>query len=75
MFVLHIHTEYILSYAPAIKPFGMKTITYREGTTKATIDGLTPGERYIFKIRATNRRGMGPQSKAFSVAMPRCKHI
>ncbi|XP_054877452.1 fibronectin type III domain-containing protein 1 isoform X2 [Poeciliopsis prolifica] len=63
--------EYILSYAPAIKPFGMKTITYREGTTKATIDGLTPGERYIFKIRATNRRGMGPQSKAFSVAMPR----
>ncbi|XP_014873120.1 fibronectin type III domain-containing protein 1 isoform X3 [Poecilia latipinna] len=63
--------EYILSYTPAIKPFGMKTITYREGTTKATIDGLTPGERYIFKIRATNRRGMGPQSKAFSVAMPR----
>uniref|UniRef100_A0A3P9NEP5 Fibronectin type III domain containing 1 n=1 Tax=Poecilia reticulata TaxID=8081 RepID=A0A3P9NEP5_POERE len=63
--------EYILSYAPAIKPFGMKSITYREGTTKATIDGLTPGERYIFKIRATNRRGMGPQSKAFSVAMPR----
>ncbi|MED6273060.1 hypothetical protein CHARACLAT_002863 [Characodon lateralis] len=63
--------EYILSYAPAMKPFGMKSLTYRGGITTATIDGLTPGERYIFKIRATNRRGMGPQSKAFSVAMPR----
>ncbi|KAM9703268.1 fibronectin type III domain-containing protein 1 isoform 2-T2 [Menidia menidia] len=62
--------EYILSYAPAMKPFGMKSTTYRGSTTTATIDGLTPGERYIFKIRATNRRGMGPQSKAFSVAMP-----
>ncbi|XP_038137582.1 fibronectin type III domain-containing protein 1 isoform X1 [Cyprinodon tularosa] len=63
--------EYILSYAPAKDPFGMKTVTYRESTSTATIDGLTPGENYIFKIRATNRRGMGPQSKAFSVAMPR----
>ncbi|XP_032399019.1 fibronectin type III domain-containing protein 1 isoform X1 [Etheostoma spectabile] len=60
--------EYILSYAPAMKPFGMKSVTYR-GTT-ATIDGLTPGERYIFKIRATNRRGQGPQSKVLSVIMP-----
>ncbi|XP_061602683.1 fibronectin type III domain-containing protein 1 isoform X2 [Cololabis saira] len=62
--------EYILSYAPAMKPFGMKTMTYRGSATTTTIDGLTPGERYIFKIRATNRRGMGPQSKTFSVAMP-----
>ncbi|XP_029985073.1 fibronectin type III domain-containing protein 1 isoform X2 [Sphaeramia orbicularis] len=62
--------EYILSYAPAMKPFGMKTVTYRGSITSATIDGLTPGDRYIFKIRATNRRGQGPQSKAFSVAMP-----
>ncbi|KAM6915144.1 fibronectin type III domain-containing protein 1 [Xenentodon cancila] len=62
--------EYILSYAPAMKPFGMKSMTYRGSTATATIDGLTPGERYIFKIRATNRRGMGPQSKTFSVAMP-----
>uniref|UniRef100_A0A8C6LUU7 Fibronectin type III domain containing 1 n=1 Tax=Nothobranchius furzeri TaxID=105023 RepID=A0A8C6LUU7_NOTFU len=62
--------EYILSYAPAMRPFGMKSVTYRGSTTTATIDGLTQGERYIFKIRATNRRGMGPQSKAFSVAMP-----
>ncbi|TDH00483.1 hypothetical protein EPR50_G00188940 [Perca flavescens] len=61
--------EYILSYAPAMKPFGMKSVTYR-GTT-ATIDGLTPGDRYIFKIRATNRRGQGPQSKVLSVVMPR----
>ncbi|KAG7274876.1 hypothetical protein CRUP_014661 [Coryphaenoides rupestris] len=62
--------EYILSYAPAMKPFGMKSITYRSGTTSATIDGLTPGDRYIFKIKATNRRGQGPLSKVFSVAMP-----
>ncbi|XP_028253627.1 fibronectin type III domain-containing protein 1 isoform X2 [Parambassis ranga] len=62
--------DYILSYAPAMKPFGMKSLTYRGSTASATIDGLTPGDRYIFKIRATNRKGMGPQSKAFSVAMP-----
>ncbi|KAM9840245.1 fibronectin type III domain-containing protein 1 [Aulostomus maculatus] len=62
--------EYILSYAPAMKPFGMKSVTYRGTTTSANIDGLTPGDRYIFKIRATNRRGQGPQSKAFSVVMP-----
>ncbi|KAF3702915.1 Fibronectin type III domain-containing protein 1 Activator of G-protein signaling 8 Precursor [Channa argus] len=62
--------EYILSYAPAMKPFGMKSLTYRGSTTTATIDGLTPGDRYIFKIRATNRRGQGPQSKAYTVAMP-----
>ncbi|XP_039388954.1 fibronectin type III domain-containing protein 1 isoform X1 [Mauremys reevesii] len=62
--------EYILSYAPALKPFGAKSITYRGGTTSAIIDGLQPGERYIFKIRAANRRGQGPQSKAFSVIMP-----
>ncbi|KAK0139303.1 Fibronectin type III domain-containing protein 1 [Merluccius polli] len=62
--------EYILSYAPATKPFGMKSVTYRSSTTSATIDGLTPGDRYIFKIKATNRRGQGPLSKAFSVAMP-----
>uniref|UniRef100_UPI0037E7A4C7 fibronectin type III domain-containing protein 1 n=1 Tax=Semicossyphus pulcher TaxID=241346 RepID=UPI0037E7A4C7 len=60
--------EYILSYAPAMKPFGMKSLTYRGST--ATIDGLIPGDRYIFKIRATNRRGQGPQSKVFSVVMP-----
>ncbi|XP_017267489.1 fibronectin type III domain-containing protein 1 isoform X3 [Kryptolebias marmoratus] len=66
-------TEYILSYAPAMKPFGMKSVTYRGGTTTATIDGLTPGERYIFKIRAANRRGMGPQSKVFSVVMPQSR--
>ncbi|XP_070705231.1 fibronectin type III domain-containing protein 1 [Pempheris klunzingeri] len=62
--------EYILSYAPAMKPFGMKSVTHRGSTTSATVDGLTPGDRYIFKIRATNRRGQGPQSKAFSVVMP-----
>ncbi|XP_041814866.1 fibronectin type III domain-containing protein 1 [Chelmon rostratus] len=62
--------EYILSYAPAMKPFGMKSVTHRGSTTTATIDGLSPGERYIFKIRATNRRGQGPQSKVFSVVMP-----
>ncbi|XP_019382595.1 PREDICTED: fibronectin type III domain-containing protein 1 isoform X2 [Gavialis gangeticus] len=62
--------EYILSYAPALKPFGAKSITYPGSTTSAIIDGLQPGERYIFKIRAANRRGQGPQSKAFSVAIP-----
>ncbi|XP_034999631.2 fibronectin type III domain-containing protein 1 isoform X1 [Hippoglossus stenolepis] len=62
--------EYILSYAPAMKPFGMKSVTLRGSTTTATVDGLKPGERYIFKIKATNRRGQGPQSKAFSIAMP-----
>ncbi|XP_041830969.1 fibronectin type III domain-containing protein 1 isoform X2 [Melanotaenia boesemani] len=67
--------EYILSYAPAMKPFGMKSTTYSGSTTTTTIDGLTPGERYIFKIRATNRRGMGPQSKVFSVAMPESRSI
>lgn len=56
-----------------MKPFGMKSVTYRGSTTTATIDGLTPGDRYIFKIKATNRRGQGPQTKAFSVAMPGCK--
>jgi len=56
-----------------MKPFGMKSITYRSGTTSATIDGLTPGDRYIFKIKAINRRGQGPLSKAFSVAMPGSK--
>uniref|UniRef100_A0A4W4F5Z3 Fibronectin type-III domain-containing protein n=1 Tax=Electrophorus electricus TaxID=8005 RepID=A0A4W4F5Z3_ELEEL len=62
--------EYILSYAPAMKPFGAKSVTYRGTITTATIDGLTPGDRYIFKIRAVNRKGQGPQSKAFSVALP-----
>ncbi|XP_054254232.1 fibronectin type III domain-containing protein 1 [Indicator indicator] len=62
--------EYILSYAPALKPFGAKSITYSGATTSAIIDGLQAGERYIFKIRAANRRGPGPQSKAFTVAIP-----
>uniref|UniRef100_A0AAR2L135 Fibronectin type-III domain-containing protein n=1 Tax=Pygocentrus nattereri TaxID=42514 RepID=A0AAR2L135_PYGNA len=65
--------EYILSYAPAMRPFGAKSITYRGTTTSVTIDGLIPGDRYIFKIRAVNRKGQGPQSKAFSVAMPGSK--
>ncbi|XP_060097595.1 fibronectin type III domain-containing protein 1 [Heteronotia binoei] len=62
--------EYILSYAPALKPFGAKSITYPGETTSAIVDDLEPGERYIFKIRAGNRRGQGPQSKAFSVVLP-----
>ncbi|XP_077005514.1 fibronectin type III domain-containing protein 1 [Tamandua tetradactyla] len=62
--------EYILSYAPALKPFGAKSLTYRGETTSALVDGLQPGERYLFKIRAANRRGQGPQSKAFIVATP-----
>ncbi|XP_036982038.2 fibronectin type III domain-containing protein 1 isoform X2 [Artibeus jamaicensis] len=62
--------EYILSYAPALKPFGAKSLTYPGDTTSALVDGLQPGERYLFKIRAANRRGMGPHSKAFIVAMP-----
>ncbi|NWH59791.1 FNDC1 protein, partial [Geococcyx californianus] len=66
--------EYILSYAPALKPFGAKSITYSGATTSAIIDGLQAGERYIFKIRAANRRGPGPQSKAFSVAIPADVH-
>ncbi|XP_078412965.1 fibronectin type III domain-containing protein 1 isoform X2 [Cetorhinus maximus] len=64
-------TEYIVSYAPALKPFGAKTITFTGDVTTAIVDGLQPGERYIFKIRAANRRGQGPQSKALSVAMPK----
>ncbi|XP_036104445.1 fibronectin type III domain-containing protein 1 [Molossus molossus] len=62
--------EYILSYAPALKPFGAKSLTYPGETTSALVDGLQPGERYLFKIRAANRRGMGPHSKAFVVALP-----
>uniref|UniRef100_A0A8D0UB72 Fibronectin type III domain-containing protein 1 n=1 Tax=Sus scrofa TaxID=9823 RepID=A0A8D0UB72_PIG len=62
--------EYILSYAPALKPFGAKSLTYPGETTSALVDGLQPGERYLFKIRAANRRGLGPHSKAFVVAMP-----
>ncbi|ELW63255.1 Fibronectin type III domain-containing protein 1 [Tupaia chinensis] len=62
--------EYILSYAPALKPFGAKSLTYPGDITSALVDGLQPGERYLFKIRAANRRGMGPHSKAFIVAMP-----
>ncbi|KAL4839106.1 hypothetical protein H8958_011360 [Nasalis larvatus] len=62
--------EYILSYAPALKPFGAKSLTYRGDTTSALVDGLQPGERYLFKIRAANRRGLGPHSKAFIVAVP-----
>lgn len=73
--MLCLFIEYILSYAPAMKPFGLKTVTYRGTTTTATIEGLTPGDRYIFKIRATNRRGQGPQGKAISVAMPGCKYV
>uniref|UniRef100_A0A8C7EP10 Fibronectin type III domain-containing protein 1 n=1 Tax=Neovison vison TaxID=452646 RepID=A0A8C7EP10_NEOVI len=66
--------EYILSYAPALKPFGAKSLTYPGETTSALVDGLQPGERYLFKIRAANRRGLGPHSKAFIVAMPTSKH-
>ncbi|XP_059970983.1 fibronectin type III domain-containing protein 1 isoform X3 [Mesoplodon densirostris] len=62
--------EYILSYAPALKPFGAKSLTYPGETTSALVDGLQPGERYLFKIRAANRRGLGPHSKAFIVALP-----
>ncbi|XP_011374610.1 fibronectin type III domain-containing protein 1 [Pteropus vampyrus] len=68
--VCQIISEYILSYAPALKPFGAKSLTYPGETTSALVDGLQPGERYLFKIRASNRRGMGPHSKAFIVAMP-----
>nr|XP_023662533.1 fibronectin type III domain-containing protein 1 isoform X1 [Paramormyrops kingsleyae] len=62
--------EYILTYAPALKPFGAKSITYPGSQTSASIDGLQPGDSYIFKIRAVNRRGQGPPTKAFSIAMP-----
>ncbi|KAM8945519.1 fibronectin type III domain-containing protein 1 [Pelodytes ibericus] len=62
--------EYIISYAPAMKPFSAKSVSYSGTTRSASIDGLQPGERYIFKIRAANRRGQGPQSKAFTVIMP-----
>ncbi|ELK34818.1 Fibronectin type III domain-containing protein 1 [Myotis davidii] len=62
--------EYILSYAPALKPFGAKSLSFPGETTSALVDGLQPGERYLFKIRAANRRGSGPHSKAFIVAMP-----
>ncbi|XP_078505329.1 fibronectin type III domain-containing protein 1 [Lissotriton helveticus] len=62
--------EYIISYAPALKPFGGTSITVPGHATSTTIEGLQPGERYVFKIRAANRRGQGPPSKAFSVAMP-----
>lgn len=72
--VCQIISEYILSYAPALKPFGAKSLTYPGDTTSAIVDGLQPGERYLFKIRAANRRGMGPHSKAFIVAMPTSKH-
>lgn len=72
--VCQIISEYILSYAPALKPFGAKSITYPGDTTSAIVEGLQPGERYIFKIRAANRRGQGPQSKAFSFALPASKH-
>uniref|UniRef100_A0A8C9AIH0 Fibronectin type III domain-containing protein 1 n=1 Tax=Prolemur simus TaxID=1328070 RepID=A0A8C9AIH0_PROSS len=65
--------EYILSYAPALKPFGAKSLTYPGDTTSALVNGLQPGERYLFKIRAANRRGLGPHSKAFVVAMPTSK--
>ena len=71
--VCQIISEYILSYAPALKPFGAKSLTYPGETTSALVDGLQPGERYLFKIRAANRRGMGPHSKAFIVAMPTSK--
>lgn len=57
-----------------MKPFGAKSVTYRGTTTSATIDGLMPGDRYIFKIRAVNRKGQGPQTKAIIVAMPACRY-
>ncbi|KAJ1154543.1 hypothetical protein NDU88_007294, partial [Pleurodeles waltl] len=62
--------EYIISYAPALKPFGGQSISVPGHATSTTIEGLQPGERYVFKIRAANRRGQGPPSKAFSVVMP-----
>lgn len=68
-------TEFILTYVPAMKPFETKSVKYHGSTTTATIDNLTPGDRYIFTIKATNRKGQGPQSKTFSVAMPGSKHI
>ncbi|KAG8444216.1 hypothetical protein GDO86_009414, partial [Hymenochirus boettgeri] len=67
--------EYIVSYAPAMKPFGGKSISYSARTTSAIINGLQPGERYIFKIRAANRRGQGPQSKAVTVIMPKASTV
>ncbi|XP_073484093.1 fibronectin type III domain-containing protein 1 [Aquarana catesbeiana] len=67
--------EYIISYAPAMKPFGGKSVTYSGTTTSAIIDGLQPGERYIFKVRGANRRGQGPQSKAFTVIMPDVRSV
>ncbi|XP_049620697.1 fibronectin type III domain-containing protein 1 [Suncus etruscus] len=67
--------EYILSYAPALKPFGAKSLTFSGETTSALVDGLQPGERYLFKIRAANRRGQGPHSKAFIVALPTTRPI
>ncbi|OCT79887.1 fibronectin type III domain-containing protein 1 [Xenopus laevis] len=62
--------EYIISYTPALKPFGGKSLSYSGRTSSTIIEGLHPGERYIFKIRAANRRGQGPQSKAVTVIMP-----
>ncbi|XP_072907249.1 fibronectin type III domain-containing protein 1 isoform X1 [Hemitrygon akajei] len=68
-------TEYIVSYAPALKPFGAKTISFTGDVTTAIIDNLQPGERYVFKIRAANRKGPGPQSKALSVVLPKSDNI
>ncbi|XP_069787740.1 fibronectin type III domain-containing protein 1 [Narcine bancroftii] len=68
-------TEYIISYAPALKPFGAKTIAFTGDITTAIIDDLQPGERYIFKIRAANRKGQGPSSKTLSVVLPKPDNI
>ncbi|XP_032880967.1 fibronectin type III domain-containing protein 1 isoform X1 [Amblyraja radiata] len=68
-------TEYIVSYAPALKPFGGKTVTFPADVTAAVIDHLQPGERYVFKVRAANRKGPGPQSKTLSVVLPKSDNI
>ncbi|XP_078260823.1 fibronectin type III domain-containing protein 1 [Rhinoraja longicauda] len=68
-------TEYIVSYAPALKPFGVKTVTFPGDVTAAVIDQLQPGERYVFKVRAANRKGQGPQSKTLSVVLPKSANI
>ncbi|XP_051867195.1 fibronectin type III domain-containing protein 1 [Pristis pectinata] len=68
-------TEYIVSYAPALKPFGAKTVTFTGDVTTAVIDDLQPGERYVFKIRAANRKGQGPQSKTLSVVLPKSDNV